>query len=372
VVPHTYDDFDFWQEPGAVGRPVDIRVSQDYFGDLVAYLDVNSLEHSVHIADVQTHFEEARVGSKDGQWDTEYHSFADIQNWLKAAALANPSFVKLITLGLTYQNRTVYGLTISRAPANAPQVYFDGGIHAREWIAPAVVQYLIGQFVNHSGSGSKPAQYLSQIEFTMVPVWNADGYAYTWETDPNWRKNRQPNTGTTCIGTDICRNFPAGWGMSGSSASPCADDYHGTAAWSSPEAVILRQYASQYLPRLAGYINFHSYAELWLTNYGYTATRPKDYNIQEATAKNVTDAIKAVHGQQYGYGPAYTTIYPAACIPSDWTYDNLGVVFSTACELRGNSFQPAPSLIVPNGEEIAAGVYALCDSILANHNTQNN
>jgi len=366
-LPHTPEDFDFWLEPGIPLRPVDIRVSPSYLATLVQYLQSNSLEFSVSVEDVQQVFEDARRPSnQDGQWDLEYHPLQDIQNWLKAAAQANPSFVKLVQIGTTYENRTVFGLTISKAPAGSPQIYIDGGIHAREWLSPAVVQYLIGQFVNHT-SDSRIANCLAKIEWTFVPVWNADGYSYTWTNDPNWRKNRQPTKNSPCIGTDICRNFPAGWGNTdGSSSNPCADDYHGVAAWSAPEAAILREYVAQSLPRLKGYINFHSYAELWLTNYGYTRNLPADYDTQEATAKKITDAIRAVHGQQYGYGPAYTTIYPAAGIPSDWTYDALKVVFSQAVELRGNSFQPPPSIILPTGEEIIAGVFELVNAILGN------
>jgi len=127
----------------------------------------------------------------------------------------------------------------------------------------------------------------------FVPVWNAYGYSYTWTNDPNWRKNRQPNKNSPCIGTDICRNFVAGWGNpDGSSANPCADDYHGASAWSAPESAILRDYAMKSLPRLKGYINFHSYAELWLTNYGYTKNLPADYNTQEATAKKLQMLLK--------------------------------------------------------------------------------
>jgi len=366
-LPHNPEDFDFWLEPGIPRRPVDIRVSPDYLPTMNEYLQANNLEFSVSIEDVQQVFEAARQpGNQDGVWDTEYHPLQDIQNWLKAAAAANPSFVKLIQVGLTYENRTVYGLTISKAPVGSPQIYIDGGIHAREWLSPAVVQYLIGQFVNHT-SDPRVANCLSKIEWTFVPVWNADGYSYTWTSDPNWRKNRQPNKNSPCIGTDICRNFVAGWGNpDGSSANPCADDYHGASAWSAPESAILRDYAMKSLPRLRGYINFHSYAELWLTNYGYTKNLPADYNVQEATAKKITDAIKAVHGQQYGYGPAYTTIYPAAGIPSDWTYDDLQTVFSQAVELRGNSFQPPPNIILPTGEEIIAGVFELANAVLGN------
>jgi len=126
-----------------------------------------------------------------------------------------------------------------------------------------------------------------------------------------------------------------------------------------------RDYISK-ISNLKTYVNFHSYAESWLDPYGYTATHPKDYTVQEANGKNVTTAIKAVHGQTYAYGPAYTTIYPASGVPSDWTYDTLGVVLSQAVELRGNSFQPSPTLIQPIGEEIMAGVLKLADDVLAN------
>jgi len=120
------------------------------------------------------------------------------------------------------------------------------------------------------------------------------------------------------------------------------------------------------MTKLQAYINFHSNAEMWLNAYGYTAKKPADYTAQEANAKNTTAAIKAVSGSVYGYGPAYTTIYPAAGVPSDWTYDKLRVKFSQAVELRGDSFQPSPTLIIPIGKEIMQGVLKLADDVLAN------
>jgi len=362
TMPHDSYDYDFWLNPGVIGGPVDIRVSPAKLQKVVDHVIAGGMRYSVTIGDVQEVFDEARKLG-DGPWDTEYHSFEDITQWMQDTAAANPDFVTMFPLGATYENRTFYGLKITKAAAGAPQIYLDGGIHAREWLAPAVVQYLIGQFVNHSSTGNL-TKYLSAIEWRFVPVWNADGYVYTWTTDPNWRKNRQPNGANPCVGTDLCRNAAAGFGGEGSSANPCSDEYHGAQAWSAPETLIFKNYA-QNLTKLKGYVNFHSYAQLWLNNYGYTATRPKDYNAQESMAKSATDAIAAVHGQKYGYGPAYTTIYPASGIPSDWTYDSLGVIYSQAIELRGNSFQPPPNIIVPCGEEILAGILVLADAVLA-------
>jgi len=358
TIPHEYSDFDFWKAASNVNVSVDIRVSPKG-AELIRTL-ISGMNYNIHIANLQEHFEAARVTSEDGTWDNAYHDFNSITTWMTNAAAANPSFVSMFTLGKTYEGRTVYGLKITKGTGNLPQIYIDGGIHAREWMAPAVVQYIIGQFVNHSSTYSKE---LTSFEWYFVPVFNADGYVYTWTTDPNWRKNRQPNTGSSCVGTDPCRNADAGFGGQGSSNDPCSDTYHGTAAWSAPIMAAYRDYISA-LPRVKGYINFHSYDESWLDPYGYTANRPKDYSAQEANAKNCTDAIKAVHGQTYAYGPAYTTIYPASGVPSDWAYDARGVILSQAVELRGNSFQPSPTLIVPIGEEIIAGVQKLASDIL--------
>eukprot|EP00456_Euglypha_rotunda_P011480 TRINITY_DN13012_c0_g1_i2.p1 TRINITY_DN13012_c0_g1~~TRINITY_DN13012_c0_g1_i2.p1 ORF type:complete len:266 (+),score=8.22 TRINITY_DN13012_c0_g1_i2:113-910(+) len=208
----TYADFDFWKAPSTLGRVVDLRLSESAFRTISSYLSQGGLQYSILIEDLQQHFEDARVQSGDGTWDTAYHSFEDITAWLEQAATQNPSFVSLVKIGNTYQNRSFYGVKITTSTdPNAPQIYLDGGIHAREWIAPAVVQYLIGQFVNQSAHNATIANYVNKFVWTMVPVWNADGYVYTWTTDPNWRKNRQPNS-VPCVGTDLCRNADAGFG----------------------------------------------------------------------------------------------------------------------------------------------------------------
>jgi len=272
--------------------------------------------------------------------------------------------VQLFQMGTTYEKRPIYGLKISKdTTGTTPVLYLDGAIHAREWMGPAVVQYLIGQFINHS-TDATIAPYLQKYTWYLVPVWNADGYNYTWVTNPEWRKNRQPNSGSQCIGTDCNRNCDAGWSNVGASSDPCSDEYHGTAPWSGVEAAAWRDYMSNLTKtrKVIGYVNFHSNAEMWLDPYGYTARLPADYTAQQNNAKSVTTAIHAVNGQTYTYGPVYTTIYPASGGTIDWTYDSLKITLSQACELRGNSFQPSPSLIVPIGQEILAGILKLADN----------
>jgi hypothetical protein len=357
-VPHQYEDYDFWRRPSNVGRPIDIRVSAAAKPKVEAFASQLNLTATVHIADLQRYFIDARVQKPGDPWDAAYHKLADINTFMDNMASTYPTLCSKVQVATTYAKKAVYALKVG---SGARELYFDGGIHAREWMAPATIQYIIGQLVTHNASYTS---YLSDFTWYLVPVWNQDGYEYTWTSDPNWRKNRQPNKGA-CVGTDPCRNADAGWGGAGSSNDPCSDIYHGTAAWSAPMMSSFRDFISN-MTKLQGYINFHSNAEMWLNAYGYTAKKPADYAAQEQNAKNATAAIKAVSGSNYGYGPAYTTIYPAAGVPSDWVYDKFHVKFSQAVELRGDSFQPSPTMIIPIGKEIMQGVLKLADDILAN------
>ena len=94
--------------------------------------------------------------------------------------------------------------------------------------------------------------------------------------DRNWRKNR--STGDPiCQGVDINRNFPIGFGATGSSASPCAENYTGTAPWSELESQAIRDLLAAYRGRIRAAISVHSYAQYWMCPYSYQNTLPADY-----------------------------------------------------------------------------------------------
>ena len=50
------------------------------------------------------------------------------------------------------------------------------GIHAREWISPAVCTYVIREVVENAAANG----YVDQINFHFLPVANPDGYEYTF------------------------------------------------------------------------------------------------------------------------------------------------------------------------------------------------
>lgn len=54
------------------------------------------------------------------------------------------------------------------------------------------------------------------------------GFVYTQTNTRLWRKNRQAASGSSCVGTDINRNWAVGWNVAGgSSTNPCDETYRG-------------------------------------------------------------------------------------------------------------------------------------------------
>ena len=64
------------------------------------------------------------------------------------------------------------------------------------------------------------SKILQKYEIHIMPLVNPDGYEYSWTTNRLWRKNRNPNIGSSCVGTDLNRNFGFKWLTGGSSTNP--------------------------------------------------------------------------------------------------------------------------------------------------------
>jgi len=109
---------------------------------------------------------------------------------------------------------------------------------------------------------------------------------------------------------------------------------------------------------------------MWLHAYGYTttpggsvcATSPH-YNEINRVAQAAADAVQQTGGQNWVYGPVCSVIYPASGSTVDYSHDKVGSEHAYTPELRGNSFTPPTSEIVPSFEEQWAGLVAMVDAI---------
>lgn len=68
---------------------------------------------------------------------------------------------------------------ISNGNAKNKAIWIDGGIHAREWISPASVTYIVNDLVEN---WDEQPQHIRNINWYVLPVHNPDGYEYTHRT----------------------------------------------------------------------------------------------------------------------------------------------------------------------------------------------
>jgi murein tripeptide amidase MpaA len=73
---------------------------------------------------------------------------------------------------------------------NSRKVNACADIHAREWIAPAVLTYLANELLAESAPNGEWDDRFWDFNWYFVPSVNPDGYQYTWDVDRLWRKTR--------------------------------------------------------------------------------------------------------------------------------------------------------------------------------------
>ena len=105
------------------------------------------------------------------------------------------------------------------------------------------------------GTSERATNIVNSREIFIVFMVNPDGGEYDLTGSPYraWRKNRQPNAGSSYVGTDLNRNYDYRWGCcGGSSGSKSALTYRGPKAFSAPETRAHPRLHQEPRRRLAG------------------------------------------------------------------------------------------------------------------------
>jgi hypothetical protein len=248
---------DVWSHDGTIVFGMnDIMVSDDQKSKLAAS---GMVHQSTMIEDVEAHInaERAHLQSLHSQpladWFASYHNLSEITAFYENLTATFPATTKYLpSIGVSIQGRPISALTIG-SPSAKKKIYFQGGQHAREWISHATVAYITQKLLTDPAA----KDLIDNIFFAIVPIVNVDGYAYTWETNRLWRKNRRQNTGGS-YGVDLNRNWDDHFGGEGSSTNPASDTYCGTAAFSEPETKAASSFFIDNGP-FDGAIDFHRY-----------------------------------------------------------------------------------------------------------------
>jgi|GEM_PF-2276291 len=225
------------------------------------------------------------IGRKDydalvsrGGYFGAYPTYSQVDSSLKHLASLYPAIFKLGTLPeKSFQGRDIYLVTISSDPnsdTKRPQALISGVVHADEPIGSIMslhdMQYLCEKYTT-----DYEVQWLvNNRQIYFIPVTNPDRYVWNekYQTiSSRKRKNMRIASGVTedAGGVDPNRNFPFRWGYDnvGSSSSPSASNYRGTAALSEPETKGIVDFVAA--RKIRTWQNHHNAGDYLILPYGY-------------------------------------------------------------------------------------------------------
>lgn len=81
-------------------------------------------------------------------WNHYFH-LETINLWLDHL-VERYDFISAVELGNSYEGVAIKGVKLSRKAGNTA-VFVEGGIHAREWISPATVTFILNQLIVSAG-----------------------------------------------------------------------------------------------------------------------------------------------------------------------------------------------------------------------------
>jgi carboxypeptidase T len=263
--------------------------------------------------------------------DSRYHNYAEMNTEINQRIAAYPNIMSKRVIGKSYQGRDIIAVKISDNVAtdeNEPEVLFTHHQHAREHLTVEMALYLLREFGEDYGTDSRITNAVNGREIWIIPDLNPDGGEYDVATGSyrSWRKNRQPNSGSSYVGTDMNRNWNYQWGCcGGSSGSTSSDTYRGARAESAPEVKVVADFTRSRVvggkQQIKAAIDWHTYSELVLWPYGYTTA-----NTAPGLTLDDRNAFAAVGGKMAasnGYTPEQASdLYITDGSIDDWLWGN--------------------------------------------------
>ncbi|NWI68468.1 CBPB2 Carboxypeptidase, partial [Todus mexicanus] len=245
-----------------------------------------TIQYKVLMEDVQGLIEKQTINDtvnprRSKSYYENYHSMKEIYNWMEEVVKVHSDLLQKIYIGSSYEKRPLYVMKLSKNPEiTKSAIWIDCGIHAREWISPAFCLWFIGHAIHVRERDQTMTTLLEHFDFYVMPVINVDGYEYTWSHPSNrlWRKSRSSHGNSKCIGTDMNRNFDAGWCGKGASPYECHEIYCGPYPESEPEVKAVARFIRDHKDIIKAYITMHSYSQMVLFPYSYTMNKSKDHD----------------------------------------------------------------------------------------------
>lgn len=235
-----------------------------------------------------------------------YHSFDQVQSWMKGLSAGRPDLARVIDYGTSAQNRKLTALHLASARSlGKPTVMITAATHGDELITTEVLMHLVDRLVAAYGKEDRLTRLVDEHDLYFIPVVNPDGFAgtnrYDGFADPN-------------------RSYPY--------------PQHENARPTPSIAGVMKLFAGL---DLKASIDFHAFGELIMYPWAYTHA-PVDAN---AHARFDTLTKHMAEANRYTYGPIADVIYVAPGSSADYYFWKKGSL-SLGIEM-GNDKVPDPS-----------------------------
>ncbi|KAI5953329.1 ECM14 [Candida jiufengensis] len=372
-------------------KTIDLQINTDEFNKLL--LKFPNLQYDIIIDDLsqtiyETYPQTNQSELKDNEnlnfqtqselFFKEYRDLATINSWLNLIQITYPNIVNIEEIGETYEHKKLKVVHFQVPNDDIEHhekktIVITGGVHAREWISVSSTLYLIYQFIQLFNSWPN-SKILTELNFLFIPVFNPDGYEYTWTTDRLWRKNRQETPIPKCFGIDIDHSYDYHWTKSTDWA--CGEEYSGEIPFESFESRIWDNYLNETNKehKIYGYLDLHSYSQEVLYPYAYSCNQqPRDEENLIELAWGIAKSIRLKSGYNYQVLPACidkdSDLLPDLGSGSslDYMYHNKAY-WAYQLKLRdtgSHGFLLPSKYIEPVGDEIVSAIKYFCEFILS-------
>lgn len=297
-------------------------------------------------------------------YDAGYHTYEELTDRIHAIERAYPNLVKISSIGRSHQGRELWVAKVSDNPGSdeaEPEVLLDGGHHGREHLSVEMALSVLEHLTSTYAGSESTRRRVDGTETWVLFNLNPDGTTFDGggSTYRDWRKNRQPNAGTTAIGTDLNRNYGWKWGCcGGSSGSATSENYRGPRPWSAPEVAALKKFVDGRViggrQQIRIHLSFHSYGRVVVWPWAHTSA-----GVPDADDRATLAAIGNEMARLAGYrGMQSNALYPTDGDQIDWMY-GAHRIFSYTVELADRRYPPDEMIPTETARAMPAVLYAL-------------
>jgi hypothetical protein len=183
------------------------------------------------------------------------------------------------------------------------------------------------------GTDAEITYLVDNLELFFVPMINPDGYVENVTSDPNgggmFRKNKNPNIGSTNPGVDLNRNYSYLWNTTGVSTDENSDVFPGVSTFSEPETKNMKKIAENWGVEFA--LNAHTHGGLMLYPFG---AEVNDFTADDSYFSAIGDHM--VTYNMY-VNQKSSSLYAASGDSDDFMYHDHGI-FALTPEVSHDGF----------------------------------